>query len=757
MSSQSQPNAGQPLLSLRRAIDIFTISVCGLFLELMLIRWIGTEVRIFAYLQNTVLIVCFLGLGMGCFTSHRPASLRNLLLALAGLTVLLALPPTRAILANITNLLSVLDDLLIWERSNYEGLPATIARVVAGLTLTLGLMVLVFEMFVPIGRLLGRLMDTRAQVIRAYSINVAGSLLGIWLFVALSAWSLPPIVWLLVACVLLLPFVWVSSESRLVNLALVAVLLVAGVFVGREPLALETHWSPYQKLVLKPADPEHYGWDGRLITVNNAGYQAMIDLDRERVAANPRIAAALNGLSQYDLPLRFKRNPQQVLIVGAGSGNDAAGALRGGAEQVTAVEIDPAIIDMGRRHHPERPYDSPHVKIVNDDARSFFATTAERYDLIIFGLLDSHTTTAMTNARLDHYVYTRESLLRARQLLAPEGVMVLSFEALKPYIADRMANCLREVFGQEPLAFRIRANTTGWGGVMFVAGDSNGIERAIAADPALASYIARCQAESPLNLTYQTAAATDDWPYIYLEQPRIPTLYYLLAGLMSMLLWYGKRRLEIPLVGGDWQRSDAHFFLLGAAFLLLEVQNISKASVVLGNTWVVNAVIISAILLMILLANCLVARFGNFPRPAVFTLLVTTCLGIYWIDLSTFAFLAYPLKALLVGGLTTLPMLFAGMIFIDSFDRTDDKARALGANLIGSLVGGMLQSLTFVIGIKALLLLVAVSYLGAWLTRPTPETRTAPLGGDDLDGQPLLGRAKLADVPSKMGPIASPA
>ena len=51
---------------------IFWISVLSLFLELLLIRWIGTEVRIFAYLQNTVLVVCFLGLGIGCFTSRGP-------------------------------------------------------------------------------------------------------------------------------------------------------------------------------------------------------------------------------------------------------------------------------------------------------------------------------------------------------------------------------------------------------------------------------------------------------------------------------------------------------------------------------------------------------------------------------------------------------------------------------------------------------------------------------------------------------------
>ena len=42
----------------------------------------GTEIRIFAYLQNTRLVVCFLGLGLGCFTSRKPIVMRDMLLRL---------------------------------------------------------------------------------------------------------------------------------------------------------------------------------------------------------------------------------------------------------------------------------------------------------------------------------------------------------------------------------------------------------------------------------------------------------------------------------------------------------------------------------------------------------------------------------------------------------------------------------------------------------------------------------------------------
>jgi hypothetical protein len=187
----------------------------------------------------------------------------------------------------------------------------------------------------------------------------------------------------------------------------------------------------------------------------------------------------------------------------------------------------------------------------------------------------------------------------------------------------------------------------------------------------------------------------------------------------------GVRTLGLPQVVRGWDRSQTHFALLGAAFMLLEVQNISKASVVLGNTWVVNAVIISGILCMILLANALAAWVKALPVGVVYAGLVASCLGLYFLDLSRFGFLPYPTKAAIVGLLTSLPMLFSGIVFIRSFASAEQKDAAFGANLMGALVGGLLQTVTFVTGIKALLLIVAALYIAAMLTRPRGEAPAA--------------------------------
>src|SRR5271166_4650477 len=99
---------GRPLTTL------FLISVLGLFLELLLIRWVGTEIRIFAYLQNTILVVCFLGLGIGCFWSRRPIRLALTLTPLVVLTLLLAIPPTRLLLEALPDRLGILAHTVGW-------------------------------------------------------------------------------------------------------------------------------------------------------------------------------------------------------------------------------------------------------------------------------------------------------------------------------------------------------------------------------------------------------------------------------------------------------------------------------------------------------------------------------------------------------------------------------------------------------------------------------------------------------------------
>ncbi|HLO18857.1 MAG TPA: hypothetical protein VK206_28755 [Anaerolineales bacterium] len=703
---------------------ILLISILGLFLEMLFIRWIGTEIRIFAYLQNTILVVCFLGLGLGMFTSSKPIEIKRSLLPLTIFLCLMALPLTRLVLGSISEILSTFGDFVIWSGNEISDSNKTIILLLAGLALTYIVLILIVDIFVPIGRILGRLMNANPNPIWAYSVNVFGSILGTWSFVLLSFFYQPLFVWFFIAAILLTIFILWSNRDKKLNFALLILIVILSWFASQVPDALKVIWSPYQKLVVRESLPNWLG--DYYIHVNNIGYQVIIDLSDAHVSAHPeKFPAELKGLSQYDIPLLLHPEPKSFLIVGAGSGNDAAGALRHQVQSVTAVEIDPAIITIGRELHPENPYLSPKVQVVNDDARSFLATTSEKFDVISFGLLDSHTTTALTNARLDHYVYTKESILQAKSRLRDGGIMVLTFEAQKPFIADRIQTVLEEVFQQPPLVFRIPLSAYGPGGVMFVTGDLENVHKQLDQNVSLSAFIQHLIETNPIQFTHTTRVTTDDWPYLYLESPKIPVLYYLLIGLIILIFIRSYRKWQASADISIKRRTFWHFAFLGAAFLLLEVQNISKASVVLGNTWEVNAVIISSILAMALLANWLAYKFPNLPMPTVYLLLIGISLSLFFIDLARFGFLPYFMKATIVGALTSLPMLFSGTVFVRSFAMARDKSNALGANLIGALAGALLQSITFITGIKALLLVVAGLYLLSLLTAPI-QSETKP-------------------------------
>jgi hypothetical protein len=294
-------------------------------------------------------------------------------------------------------------------------------------------------------------------------------------------------------------FILWSNRDKKISFALLGVIVILSWFASQVPGALKVLWSPYQKLVVGESLPTGIG--DYYISQNNVGYQIIIDLSDDAISAHPeKFQLEWKGLSQYDIPLLLHPNPESFLIVGGGAGNDAAGGLRHDVESITAVEIDPAIIAIGRELHPEKPYLSPNVQVVNDDARSFFATTHEKYDVIAFGLLDSLTSTSMTNARLDNYVYTKESIIQAKSRLNEGGVMVLTFEVERPFIADRINTALEEVFNQPPLVFRIPSNTYGPGGVMFITGDMQNVQKQIDQNPSLAAFIKHLQVLSPVQL-----------------------------------------------------------------------------------------------------------------------------------------------------------------------------------------------------------------------------------------------------------------
>jgi len=697
---------------LRYDIEIFIVSALILYLELVLIRWIGTEIRIFAYLGNLILVVCFFGVGLGCSLSERPVSLWRMGLNIFLLAFLIANPLhwERLDLKVVTYLLGGFEDYNIWQ----VGLQTQLLYVLAGLLALTALTWLTFYIFVPAGQLLGGCFQKHPRTIRAYSVNIAGSLVGVWVFQAISfvSWSSPW--WFATAAALAVALVWVRAEREWPAVALIGSAALV-VWLGRDP-SWRTVWSPYQKLALRPhvvAEGTNSVLQGYELTVNDASFQLLLNLSEPFLRQHPELFDLRDAQrSYYNLPFAFKPHIRRMLIVGAGTGNNAAAALRHGVEHIDCVEIDPQIYALGKELHPEHPYDSPRVHMVVNDARAFLKQTTNQYDAIWFALLDSHTLgSSLNNLRLDHYVYTRESFQEAKHLLASDGILIMNFDAPRLWVADRLFGMLRDLFGHDPLAFAEEHSTkygVGSGATMICAEHPVTVESV--SNPALRASLTA----SLLKLKGNVRPTTDDWPYLYVETARLPRLHLVTSLTIIGAVLLAQRRLV-----GSRYKLDWHFFALGAAFLLLEVQTVSRATLLFGMTWIVNAIVISAVLVMILLSNLVAWRWPRLSRAMIVTGLAITVALLALVPLDWFNTLTGVNKLIAASAFLTAPVFFAGLIFIQSFAVCADKSRALGSNLIGALVGGLLESLSFVTGIRALVILVGLFYCIAILRRPT--------------------------------------
>lgn len=704
---------------LKNNLDLFWISLVTLYLEMLLIRWIGVEVRIFAYLSNFVLIACFLGFGIGCFQSNKSFKPWHALLIGLAIVFLVSEPfgvriiPFKA----ITQILGGgLADLPIWDTWAMGNQIRRGLMLAVGTVLTILLFGMVVLALIPFGRRIGWLFDQHPYPIEAYSYNVLGSLVGTWLFAGLSFLRTPP--WFWFALLMVFTVVYIPRQKGLLALWLLSGLCLVALLLPRHARILKEYWSPYQKLVLSQLDTA----DGQVqrgyeINVNNTGYQLVLDLSTGFLTRHPEyfnLEEAAHG--HYNLPYQFVTNVGRVLIVGAGAGNDCAAALRHGALAVDCVEIDPAIAELGRQYHPEQPYADPRARLIVDDARSYFGKTDKRYDVVWFGLLDSHTQgSAYNNVRLDHYVYTEESFQAARRLLTDQGALVLFFQAEAEWIVKRLYGLLEKVFGHPPLAYHVKTRNDyyGWGGTLFVTGkDLGALESNLS--PSVASFLdARRLAVVP-----DVPLTSDDWPFMYLPAHRIPKLHLLVSACLLLVFLAFRRQILGVAVSFDWR-----FFCLGGGFLLMEVQSVTKAGLLLGSTWMVNCLIISQVLIWILLSNWVYSKIRFARIGPVLALLLADLLLIYLVPMHVFTQMPYLLRALLGSVHLTLPVFFAGLVFIRLFNATERKDSALGANLMGALAGGLMESGAFLFGQKSLLIPAALFYLAVYVINRWQQPR----------------------------------
>jgi spermidine synthase len=684
-------------------IRLFLVSMLALFCEMLVIRWLATEIRVFAYFKNLPLMAAFLGLGLGLLWTDKKLDLMKWssasLLCFSGLMIL-------AHRLGLTHL-TIFDASKIMLFGNFGVAGVSEFKLVQNLSIMAAIFVLTTSIFVGLGQSIGRLFD-KLRPLQAYSINTAGALVGIILFSTVSYLDLGPGVWLIIAGIL-----YLLIERRALPLLIVVLGIIysgyLATYTGKLAFGhdyLTTIWSPYYRIDLSKLPETVPIARGYEITVNYDHFQRMIDCSPGGLTQLSE-AERKAWLEFYELPFRIahKENPS-VLILGAGNGNDVAAALRCGARHIDAVELDRCIYNLGKQFHTERPYDSPKVATHITDARTFLKNCLDKYDVILYAALDSHTAfSALSSLRTDNYIFTVESFRQAVRLLKPDGYMVVSFFWEPPWLFNRHYKDLCLATNTKPLGYR-RFNPYRKEFGLLLSGTSIHDEPCtnIGLQPVVASVY------------FPIPEATDDWPFLFLPQRNIPTAYMQLLLVVLFLAILPLRRL---IAAGSATTVNWQMFLLGMGFMLLEVRTISAMSLLCGSTWTVNSFVIGGVMVAILFANFLAARL---PSSSIVILVTTTIAAILlstMVGVSNLNSFGTECGTIIGTAIYLLPMLFSATAFSVLFKHSPSTSQALAFNVIGGTLGVIVEYASMIYGIKALAWFAIAIYVGVLLLRST--------------------------------------
>jgi spermidine synthase len=721
-----------------QALNLFLVGFLVLFFELACIRWFAAYVVFLQFFTNVVLIASFLGMSCGCLAARQPRNWLGYFPFIALGTVITALAVF--VVYHYWSGLSIdvggqASPQEVFFGTDYRN-PDVAQFVVPIEAVAAVFFVLIALMFVGLGQVLGRAFDSYPNRVMGYTLNIGGSLAGIVGFSAISFIQAPPVVWFFISCTGIAYLLHqVGSLNNLKALALVA--LVLGLSVPTDWLRRiqihETRWSPYYMV--------DHDVVSRGITVNTIGHQQMVPF-----ASAGSSYSLIHLLQQHSGGAPFR----DALVIGAGSGNDLAHALRFGARQIDAVEIDPVIQDIGRHYHPDHPYQDARVIPHLDDGRHFLRTTDHKYDLVIYALVDSlilHS--GYANIRLESYLFTQQAFTDVKRVLKPDGIFVMYNYFRQGWIVERIAAMAERTFSCPPLVLSLPyeeslSTSSPAGFITIIAGCNSRITDVFAQHKNfwldtvpvrnldLDGFTLRPETMapdqqrnleriSPTTLIHDggdVLSTSDDWPFLYLRGKLIPDLTIRsmvilgLLGVGMVYLFLPKGRIAI----------NGRMFFLGAAFMLLETRAVVQMALLFGSTWLVNSAVFFTVLILILLANLYVLQvqrvrlFWHYVGLLIF--LTAGVLIPVDVFLSGGVLLRYAAPCILALG----PMFFAGIIFAVSFRDATSPDLAFGSNIAGSVLGGLAESFSMLLGFQHLLLLAMLFYL---LSACSPRLRTA--------------------------------
>ena len=197
---------------------------------------------------------------------------------------------------------------------------------------------------------------------------------------------------------------------------------------------ISVEWNPTGRIdVVTDPKIREYSIDGvhvdKIFTIDGDAYTFAYDVDKPWGT----VPAILKTL--YSTAYHFKDKPKAAMI-GLGGGVDILTALHAGAREITAVEINSAMINAAMKHYNSfkyNPYTEPRVSVIHEEGRAFMRRSPEKYDIIQMSGVD--TWTALTSGAYvlsENYIYTTQAFEEYFEHLEDDGILSMIRWVFKP-------------------------------------------------------------------------------------------------------------------------------------------------------------------------------------------------------------------------------------------------------------------------------------------------------------------------------------
>lgn len=246
---------------------------------------------------------------------------------------------------------------------------------------------------------------------------------------------------------------WRWRQRGRLGVALLAGFALGAVALTTDADTLSTRWQYPGEIVFRASSPY-----GRLVVTRDAGQLTFFENGVPVLSSDN--TAHLEETVHYAMSQR--PDAKRVLLISGGIAGAAREVLRYGAREVTGVELDPRMIEAGRRLLPENLAD-PRLTLIATDGRRFVQRTAARFDVIILDLPDPST------FQLNRF-FTAEFFVDVKRILTPGGVLSFGLGRYENYASPELARLLSSAHRTARSAFAGVRMIPG-GRVYFLASD----------------------------------------------------------------------------------------------------------------------------------------------------------------------------------------------------------------------------------------------------------------------------------------------